>query len=91
MPDDKQNIPQNLIMQDRKKLTLSGVCDVCSFDERVVIVETVLGELTIKGEGLHIAGFNRETGDMQMDGRVIALAYTGDGKQNSSFFGRIFK
>ncbi len=91
MPDDKNNMPHSIIMQERKKLVFSGVCEVSSFDEHVVVIETVQGQLTIKGENLHIAGFNRETGDMQMDGKLIALAYTGDSKQSGSFFGRIFK
>ncbi len=91
MPDEKVSVSHNLIMQERKKLVLGGVCDVYSFSEELVIIETTMGELTIKGEGLHIDGFNRETGDMQMNGRVVALAYTGDGKKSGSLFGRIFR
>jgi len=50
-----------------------------------------MGEITIRGEELHIAGFNRETGDMSVEGRVCAFAYTSDGKKNNSLFGRIFR
>ena len=91
MPDEKVNISHNLILQERKNLILGGVCDVYSFSEELMIIETTMGELTIRGEGLHIEGFNRETGDMQMNGRVVALAYTGDGKKSGSLFGRIFR
>ena len=91
MPDEKVNISHNLIMQERKNLILGGVCDVYSFSEELMIIETTMGELTIRGEGLHIEGFNRETGDMQMNGRVVALAYTGDAKKSGSLFGRIFR
>ncbi len=91
MPDEIKNQTHSLIMQERKKLILSGVCDVCSFDERMIIADTVMGELTVKGEGLHIAGFNRETGDMSVDGRVVALAYTNDSTQKGSFLSRVFK
>ncbi|MBE6766426.1 MAG: sporulation protein YabP [Ruminococcaceae bacterium] len=91
MPEEKQNISHSLILQDRKKLNLSGVCDVNSFDEGEIVVETVMGEITIRGEELHIAGFNRETGDMSVEGRVCAFAYTSDGKKNNSLFGRIFR
>ena len=41
---------QNLILENRGKLSISGVLDVLSFDDQVVILETELGMLTVKGE-----------------------------------------
>mgnify|MGYP003556610399 CR=1 FL=1 len=43
------SMPHNLVLEDRKLLTVSGVADVDSFDEETVIVFTDLGELTIRG------------------------------------------
>ena len=48
------NIIQNLVLENRNKLSISGVKDVLSFDDQVVIMETELGLLTIKGENLKI-------------------------------------
>ena len=45
---------QNLILENREKLNVSGVNDVLSFDDQVVIIETELGLLTVKGENLKI-------------------------------------
>ena len=45
---------QNLILENRNKLSISGVRDVLSFDDQVIIMETELGLLTIKGENLKI-------------------------------------
>ena len=42
------NVIQNLVLENREKLSISGVLDVLSFDDQVVIVETELGLLTIK-------------------------------------------
>ena len=36
------NIIQNLVLENREKLSISGVLDVLSFDDQVVIVETEL-------------------------------------------------
>ena len=44
------NVIQNLILENRNKLSISGVRDVLSFDDQVIIMETELGLLTIKGE-----------------------------------------
>ena len=48
------NIIQNLILENREKLTISGVNDVLSFDDQVVVVETDLGLLTVKGENIRV-------------------------------------
>ena len=40
---------QNLILENREKLSISGVLDVLSFDDQIVILETELGLLTVKG------------------------------------------
>ncbi len=80
----------SFIMENRKKLSLSGVCEVESFDENVIVLKTVMGGLTVKGEGLHISGFNRETGDFSVDGKIYAAAYNDD-RAKGSMWGRIFK
>ena len=36
------NVIQNLILENRGKLSISGVLDVLSFDDQVVILETEL-------------------------------------------------
>lgn len=41
-------IIQNLILENREKLSISGVLDVLSFDDQVVIVETELRFINCK-------------------------------------------
>jgi len=40
---------QNLILENREKLSISGVLDVLSFDDLVVMVETELRTSNCKG------------------------------------------
>ena len=54
----------NVIVEDRKKLTLTGIKDVVSFDEETIVLEASLGRLVIKGSGLHILSFVTDTGDL---------------------------
>lgn len=70
------NIIQNIILENREKLTISGVLDVLSFDDQIIIVETELGLLTIKGENLKINKLNIETSDVTLDGLVSSLYYS---------------
>ena len=46
------SVIQNIILENRGKLSISGVLDVLSFDDQVVILETDLGLLTVKGENI---------------------------------------
>ena len=41
---------QNIVIQNREKAVITGVEDIHSFDDELVIVQTDLGILTIKGE-----------------------------------------
>ena len=57
--EEKKNIgPHNLIMENREKLTITGVIDIHSFDDELVLAETELGILTIKGNDLKMNKLN---------------------------------
>ena len=58
--------PHHLMLEDRRALSVSGVSDVDSFDELTVVIYTEMGELTVKGEGLHINRLNVETGELTL-------------------------
>lgn len=70
------NVIQNIILENREKLSVSGVLDVLSFDDQMIIVETELGLLTIKGENLKINKLNIDTSDITLDGRISCLSYS---------------
>ncbi len=81
---------QNIIVEDRKKFTLTGVKDVLSFDEETVMLETDMGRLAVKGENLKLGQFDNLKGDISGTGKIHALIYTAKEK-DSGFFARIFK
>lgn len=89
------NAIQNVILENREKLTISGVLDVLSFDDQIVIVETELGLLTVKGENLRINKLSLDTTEVIVEGTIFNLAYSEkslDKKSSGgSFIGKIFK
>jgi len=89
------NTIQNIILENREKLTISGVLDVLSFDDQIVIVETDLGLLTVKGENLRINKLSLDTTEVIVEGNICNLAYSEkslDKKSSGgSFIGKIFK
>ncbi len=86
----KQSMPHSVILDDRAKLTLTGVADVDSFDEQTIVVRTSMGELTVRGDGLHISRLNTETGELNITGKISAMAYTDD-RVKSGILSRMFR
>lgn len=88
------NILQNIVLENREKLTISGVLDVLSFDDQIVILETELGLLTVKGENIRISKLSLDTTEVIVEGTIFSLSYSEknlDKKSASSFIGKIFK
>jgi len=86
----KQN--HNIILEDRKSLSISGITDIDSFDEREISLYTQLGELTVQGRELHIDAMSVETGDMTITGDIWALIYGDKDKKGPiSALGRLFR
>lgn len=93
MADEKKTnaMPHNLVLEDRRMLTVSGVSDVDSFDEETVIVFTDLGELTVRGKNLHINRLSVEVGELSVEGEIAALIYSDETPKNNGFFSRVFR
>ena len=83
---------QNLVLENREKLSISGVIDVLSFDDQVVIVETELGLLTVKGENIRINKLSIDTSEVVVEGEINNLAYYEKKvEKKGSLLGKIFK
>ena len=87
------NVIQNLILENREKLNITGVLDVLSFDDQIVIVETELGLLTVKGEDLRINKLSTDTEEVIVEGNIFNLSYSDKPatNKNLSLFNKIFK
>lgn len=84
---------QNIILENREKLSISGVLDVLSFDDQIVILETQLGLLTVKGENLRINKLSLDTEEVIIDGEIYNLGYSekDSNQKNTSIFNKIFR
>ena len=88
------SVIQNLILENRQKLSVSGVADVLSFDDQVVIIETELGLLTVKGENLRINKLSIDTSEVIVEGDISSMNYSDQKiseKSKGSLISKIFK
>lgn len=91
MSNDKQAapVPHSLSLNEREKMSISGVLDVSGFDDSIVILSTSQGELTVRGEGLHIERIDLDAGRLEVQGRVQELRYD-ESVPGRSFWTRLF-
>lgn len=90
--EKKPAVPHNVILEGRRKLTITGVTEIDSFDEQSVIVFCATGELAVRGEGLHINRIDVDTGELSLEGtRIDSLAYADNLPARGGFFGKLFR
>lgn len=83
---------QNIYMEDREKITVTGVTDVEHFNEEAILLFIQGGGLLIKGQKLHIQKLDLEEGKAIISGFVNSAAYTEKkDRQDKSFWKRILK
>lgn len=66
---------QNIIMESRQRMSISGVEEVLAFDEHIVEMKTTLGELRVQGEELKVEKLTVDDGELVICGRITALGY----------------
>lgn len=82
----------NLVMEGRKKLSITAVRDITSFEESRVVLETEMGELTVTGQGLHLNNLSVETGEVSLEGMVDGFSYDDHpSMRGQSFWARLFR
>lgn len=82
----------HIILEERERLSVSGVEEVESFDENTIIMSTTRGTLVIRGENLHIEKLSLDGGDLKVEGDIDALTYEDGGRDRSGgLLARLFR
>lgn len=92
--DNKVEDPKsNIILENRKKLTLTGAEEVISFDDEKILLNTKLGFLTIKGSELKMNKLDVQNGDLIIVGNISSIVYSGKElkKEKENIISRLFK
>lgn len=82
----------NILMSERKTVSISGVSDVINFDENSVVLATKCGSMEIEGTELHVVTLNVGNGEIKVEGTINGIFYYNENeKTKTGFFGRMFK
>lgn len=81
--------PHQLQLDSRSRLHMTGVIEVESFDETMIVLTTTRGTLIVRGEGLHLQLLRLNGGEVLVDGTIDSLSYE-DAQPAGGFFARLF-
>ena len=92
MTDNRVNIKtQNVVIEDRNHISISGVDQVDSFNDNTIILSTIKGGLSIKGEGLNVSKLNLDDGNVKITGLINSVTYISKEGAPKNLMGKIFK
>ena len=75
MGEKELRLPHRLTLDERKKLSVTGVSEVVSFDDTAVVLHTQMGMLVIQGQQLQMKTLSVEGGQVAVEGTVSSLHY----------------
>jgi len=95
---DKQesinNYNHGISLTERKNLMISGVKKIDNFDNEQFMMDTVMGYLLVKGEGLELIKLDTLQGTVIIKGLVSGMTYLEEGNhknKENTIFNRLFK
>ena len=89
----KTDVIQNIIMENRKKNSVSGIEDIESFNEQQIILYSCCGVIIIEGNGMHISKLSVENGETVITGNIDSVVYHDNygKKEKTNFFARLLR
>lgn len=80
-------------INERKKISLSGLKKLVSFDPEEFVMDTNLGPLVLKGSNLEIIKLDIIDGNLQIKGKINSLVYLDgkDSKKDNGILAKLFK
>ena len=86
----EERMGHRLTMEDRGKLTMTGVTEVVSFEENLVVLRTGLGTLAVQGQQLQLKTLSLEGGQVAVEGTVTVLSYQ-EPRESGGWLRRMFQ
>ena len=74
--ENEAGLPHNIIVEERSRLTATGVTKIVRYDENGAVLETRQGTLTIGGSGIQVSELSIKTGEVKISGKIEFIQYT---------------
>ena len=85
--EERKGLLHSIQLEQRKHAVITGVSDVCSFDEHEIVLKVDSGVMVLTGEGMHVGKLVLDEGRVDVDGHVDSIMYEAP-KAAGKFFSR---
>jgi len=89
------NYNHGISVVERKNIIVTGVKKIDNFDDEEFLMETTMGYLIVKGEGLELIKLDTMQGNVSIKGLIKSFTYVEDSNKSkdkeNSIFNRLFK
>ena len=80
-----------LRLNDRKNIIISGIKKIINFDDKEFNLESIMGNIIIKGENLEMIKLDTLEGNVSIKGKINSFSYTDTISKDNSILMKLFK
>ncbi len=80
-----------LKLNDRKNIIISGIKKIINFDDKEFNLESIMGNIIIKGENLEMIKLDTLEGNVSIKGKINSFTYTDTISKENSILMKLFK
>lgn len=80
-----------LKLNDRKNIIISGIKKIINFDDKEFNLESIMGNIIIKGENLEMIKLDTLEGNVSIKGKINSFSYTDTITKDNSLLMKLFK
>lgn len=78
-------------LNDRKNIIISGIKKINSFDEKEFDLDSIMGNIIIKGENLEMIKLDTIEGNVSIKGQINSFSYSDTPQKDNSILMKLFK
>lgn len=87
---ETSNLNHVVKLIERKSIVISGIKRIINFDDKQFSLESNMGDIIIKGNGLEMIKLDTIDGNVSIKGTIDSITYQ-DTKSNESLITKLFK
>ena len=91
MENITNNIVSDISINSRKRISLSGIKKLISFNPNEFLIDSSLGIIVLKGNNLEVLKLDVVQGELNIKGSFDSLEYVDKLKKKESIIARLFK
>ena len=85
------NLSHIIKLSERKNIIISGIKKINNFDEKEFSLESIMGNIIIKGENLEMLKLDTIEGNVSIKGKINSFSYTDAPTKENSILMKLFK